>query len=339
MRAKKQNQILKIVLVACAILILGLSVAVATTVAKNKSGLSAEASLSNDYESVEQALESEQEARSQEAASYEQQLAEQSAAHESNEARLNQTIADLNKQISIKHSLAAATAATTQKPPTPSVASTQKTPDLSGKTIYLTFDDGPSPRTPEILKILKANGVKATFFVINGGKYNAYMKDIVADGHAIGLHSFSHNYKTIYSSEAAYFTDLQKISDVVYQETGVRSEIMRFPGGGSNTVSRKYCSGIMSRLTKRVQEEGYVYFDWNLSSGDAAGGNVSANTIINNCRKVPSSKSVVVLMHDASAKRSTVEALPEVIAYYKAAGCRFAALDKTCATMHQKVAN
>ena len=110
---------------------------------------------------------------------------------------------------------------------------------------------------------------------------------------------------------------MQKISDVVYEQTGVRSYLIRFPGGSSNTVSRKYSKGIMTRLTKEVSSRGYVYFDWNVESGDAASNRVSAQTIINNCRKVPRNNAVIVLMHDASPKKSTVEALPAVIEYYK----------------------
>ena len=242
-------------------------------------------------------------------------------------------MADLNRQISIKR------AATTQPPVTQSPGVQTGTADLSGKTVYLTFDDGPSPRTPEILKILDQYGVKATFFVINGGKYNQYMKDIVNGGHSIALHSYSHNYSNIYASEENYFADLQKISDVVYEQTGVRSNLIRFPGGSSNTVSRKYSKGIMTRLTKEVAARGYVYFDWNVESGDAASNRVSAQTIINNCRKVPRNNAVIVLMHDASPKKSTVEALPAVIEYYKKAGCKFAALTTSSPVVHQRVLN
>ena len=258
------------------------------------------------YERLSEALGSEQSARAQEASSYQAQIDAQNEAHQSEKDALEQTIADLNRQISIKR------AATTQPPVTQSPDTRSRVREqqiFREKTVYLTFDDGPSPRTPEILKILDQYGVKATFFVINGGKYNQYMKDIVNGGHSIALHSYSHNYSNIYASEENYFADLQKISDVVYEQTGVRSNLIRFPGGSSNTVSRKYSKGIMTRLTKEVSSRGYVYFDWNVESGDAASNRVSAQTIINNCRKVPRNNAVIVLMHDASPKKSTVEAL------------------------------
>ncbi len=329
MRAVQQNKILRIILVAFAVLIVALSVSL--TVVSVKNNRLSEAA--GEYESLSGELDSAQAARSEEASSYQAQLDEQSKAFQSEKDALEQTISDLNRQISLKRST------TTTQPATQKPAVQTSTADLSGKTIYLTFDDGPSPRTPEILKILDQYGVKATFFVINGGKYNQYMKDIVNAGHTIALHSYSHSYSTVYASDENYFADLQKISDVVYEQTGVRTKLIRFPGGSSNTVSRKYAPGIMTRLTKEVSSRGYVYFDWNLSSGDASGGKVSAQTIINNCRKVPRSDSVIVLMHDASAKKTTVEALPAVIEYYKAAGCKFAALSESSPTAHQRVLN
>lgn len=338
MKAVKQNRILKGVLIACAAVILILSVALAVTAVKNKNFRANGDSAAQAYASLSEENASINEARAKEAESYQNQIQEQGAAFSSEKDALNQTIADLNKQISIKHASQAAEKATAPTP-SPAPAEQQGSTDLSAKTIYLTFDDGPSARTPEVLQILADNGVKATFFVKNGGKYNHYMQDIVAQGHTIALHTYSHDYASIYSSDEAYLSDLQQISDLVYNETGVRTNIMRFPGGSSNTKSKKYCQGIMTRMTQKVTEMGYLYYDWNLSSGDASGGTVPASTIINNCRKVPRNNTVIVLMHDAGDKRTTVEALPEVIAYYKAAGCNFAAIDANTPPIHQKVAN
>ena len=338
MKAVKQNSILKGVLIGCAAVILILSVVLAVTAVKNKNLRASGDSAAQAYASLSEENASINEARAKEAESYQKQIDEQNAMFSSEKDALNQTIADLNKQISIKRASQAAEKATTPAP-SPVPAEQQGSTDLSAKTIYLTFDDGPSARTPEVLQILADNGVKATFFVKNGGKYNHYMQDIVAQGHTIALHTYSHDYASIYSSDEAYLSDLQQISDLVYNETGVRTNIMRFPGGSSNTKSKKYCQGIMTRMTQKVTEMGYLYYDWNLSSGDASGGTVPASTIINNCRKVPRNNTVIVLMHDAGDKRTTVEALPEVIAYYKAAGCNFAAIDANTPPIHQKVAN
>ncbi|MGN0559962.1 MAG: polysaccharide deacetylase family protein [Candidatus Fimenecus sp.] len=336
MKAVKQNSILKVVLIGCAAVILILSVVLAVTAVKNKNLRASGDSAAQAYASLSEENASISEARAKEAESYQKQIDEQNAMFSSEKDALNQTIADLNKQISIKRASQAAEKATA---PSPVPAEQQGSTDLSAKTIYLTFDDGPSARTPEVLQILADNGVKATFFVKNGGKYNHYMQDIVAQGHTIALHTYTHSYSGIYASDEAYLNDLQQISDLVYNETGVRTNIMRFPGGSSNTVSKKYNPGIMTRMTQKVTEMGYLYYDWNLSSGDASGGTVPASTIINNCRKVPRNNTVIVLMHDAGDKRTTVEALPEVIAYYKAAGCNFAAIDANTPPIHQKVAN
>lgn len=193
------------------------------------------------------------------------------------------------------------------------------------KTVYLTFDDGPCSLTPEILDILDEYNVKATFFVVNG-KYNSVMKDIVDRGHKIGLHCYKHVYSEVYASDEAYFKDLQKISDVVEKETGVKADIIRFPGGGSNTVSKKYSKGIMTRLTKSVVEKGYAYFDWNCYNGDADGVK-SVTQQVQNCSQFPkNAKNIVVLMHDN--KEATVKALPKIIEYYKSCGMTFGVLDK-----------
>lgn len=193
------------------------------------------------------------------------------------------------------------------------------------KTVYLTFDDGPCQFTPEILDILDKYNVKATFFVVNG-KYNGVMKDIVDRGHKIGLHCYKHVYSEIYDSDEAYFKDLQKISDVVKKETGVEADIIRFPGGGSNTISKKYSKGIMTRLTKSVVEKGYAYFDWNCYNGDADGVK-SVTKQVQNCSQFPKdAKKIVVLMHDN--KEATIKALPKIIEYYKSCGMTFGVLEK-----------
>jgi peptidoglycan/xylan/chitin deacetylase (PgdA/CDA1 family) len=193
------------------------------------------------------------------------------------------------------------------------------------KTVYLTFDDGPCQFTTEILDILDKYNVKATFFVVNG-KYNSVMKDIVDRGHQIGLHCYKHVYSEIYASDEAYYKDLKKISDVVEKETGVKADIIRFPGGGSNTVSKKYSKGIMTRLTKSVTEKGYTYFDWNCYNGDADGVK-SVVKQVENCSQFPKdAKNIVVLMHDN--KEATVKALPIIIEYYKSCGMTFGVLQK-----------
>lgn len=205
------------------------------------------------------------------------------------------------------------------------------------KIVYLTFDDGPSGNTGKVLDILDRYGVKATFFVVWNAYYADMYAEIVARGHAIGLHSYTHNYSEIYRSADAYFADLQRISDAVYERTGVRTKLMRFPGGSSNTVSRNYCRGIMTYLTREVENRGYVYFDWNAANGDAMGYSLSVSEMVNMAKST--ADRVVVLQHDAAPKYSTVTALPYIIEYYLNNGYYFLPLNENSFTAHHAVAN
>lgn len=336
-KLKKKENIIRILICVMAILIISLSIAIVVISHKQKSVQTANYNVGNSLVAAQDELSSlrdEASRKNDEAASYSQSAQEQDSAFASERDELSKKISELNKQIAFKK------AQQTSGPAQPTPKPVPQTPsaDGSNKTVYLTFDDGPSPNTLEILRILEENGVKATFFVING-KHNDYMKNIVNSGNAIGLHTYSHDYSSIYSSETAYYNDLQAISDVVYNETGVRADIMRFPGGSSNTVSRKYCEGIMSRVSVGVVDKGYKYFDWNLSSGDANKNGYPKENIIENCKKLPKSNTVIVLMHDSAAKKTTVEALPEVIAYYKSIGCSFGVITSSTPAIHQKVAN
>ena len=211
---------------------------------------------------------------------------------------------------------------------------------IPGGKAYLTFDDGPSSQTIKILDILDEYDAKATFFVIYSSKYKDLYKEIIDRGHTIALHSYTHDYKTIYSSEDAYFKDLTKLSDYVYEQCGVRSNIIRFPGGGSNTVSRKYCSGIMSRLANDVHERGYKYYDWNASSGDAEGNHIAASKLVANTKRETGNRpSVMLLLHDAEAKDTTAQALPEICEFYKSRGYKMVGIDENTEEVHHKVNN
>lgn len=224
----------------------------------------------------------------------------------------------------------------------PSADPQPRVPDggSSGKTVYLTFDDGPSRNTPKVLEVLRKYGVKGTFFVIDGKGYNKYMKDIVNEGHAIGLHSETHDYRKVYTSLGAYMKDLSDISEIVKKETGVDSRIIRFPGGSSNTVSKRYCKGIISKAAEKVHSMGYEYFDWNCDSGDAAGNNVPVEKLVQNVKTSnPGTSRVVVLMHDAGNKSTTPQALPQIIEYFKSKGYSFGVLTEKVTPVHHKIAN
>ena len=209
---------------------------------------------------------------------------------------------------------------------------------------YLTFDDGPSKTvTYSILDTLDRYNVKATFFVTGTGYTDGYV-DIVKRGHTIGLHTNTHEW-SIYKSTEAYFNDLQKVSDKVYEKTLIRSKIIRFPGGSSNTVSRKQCKGIMTTLTKMVEEKGYNYIDWNVDSTDALNNNRTKEDILNSVLKYcldkngKPQKEICVLMHDTGAKKATAEALPEIIEGLSKLGYTFKALDINSNGFHHDVNN
>ncbi|MBO5375391.1 MAG: DUF5011 domain-containing protein [Bacilli bacterium] len=207
--------------------------------------------------------------------------------------------------------------------------------------IYLTFDDGPSSSiTPQILEILKEKDVKATFFVINkSDSLNYLIKQAHDEGHTIALHSMTHNYKKIYSSKEGYFDDLNQISNKVEKITGVKSQIIRFPGGGSNTISKRYSKGIMKILTREVLNKGYHYFDWNIDSGDAGNSKTSDDVYKNVVNNLSKNRANVVLLHDFENNYKTLNALSDIIDYGKANGYKFLAIDMTTAMVRHSVKN
>jgi len=187
------------------------------------------------------------------------------------------------------------------------------------KVVYLTFDDGPAKYTPAILDILTEYDVPATFFVVGNTPYTHYISDIAENSHAIGLHSYSHNFGQIYSSMQAFFDDLQKIDDIVYELAGIRSKVMRFPGGSSARAGG--AQRIMGELKKELHDRGYQYFDWNCDSSDKRGAK-TASAAMRQIKLVDDNEEVViVLMHDTQA--ITVEYLPLVIEYFRGLGYEF----------------
>ena len=198
------------------------------------------------------------------------------------------------------------------------------------KIVYLTFDDGPSQNTDRILKILKKYNAKATFFVTGcHQEYNQYIID---------LHSYLHEYQDIYSSKDAYFKDLKKIKQMVKQLIGIQVHYIRFPGGSSNRISKNYCHGIMSQLTREVIKQGYQYYDWNGDTTDASGDHIPTATIIKQATS-ETHQNIVLLAHDTDAKDTTVAALPSIIQYYKEKGYQFLGIDDESYYVHHDIQN
>lgn len=206
------------------------------------------------------------------------------------------------------------------------------------KVVYLTFDDGPSKYTPEVLKILEKYNCKATFFITGmNASYRKYIKVAHDQGHTIGLHTYSHNYSKVYASVDAYFKDLEKIGQLAKEYIGFVPKYIRFPGGGSNTISARYTKGIMTKLTKMVEEKGYKYYDWNAENGDGYS-KMSQSEMLKRAT-TSSANQIMILMHDANGKQNTVDILPKVIEHYQKRGYTFKAIDDSSIVPHQRVNN
>ena len=206
----------------------------------------------------------------------------------------------------------------------------------SGKIVYLTFDDGPGEYTSKLLDILSKYNVKATFFTVGSGHPDLLKAEADA-GHSIGIHSATHDYSKIYASEDAFFADLRKQQDTIENATGIRTTLVRFPGGSSNTVSKSYCSGIMTKLTKDLTDMGYQYFDWNVTSGDA-GETTSTSVVVQNVISGIQQHDVsIVLQHDI--KGFSVNAVEQIIQWGLAHGYTFLPLTAESPTAHHGVNN
>lgn len=207
----------------------------------------------------------------------------------------------------------------------------------NGKKVYLTFDDGPSVYTDEILDILKENDVKATFFCVyndDESVWPAYSR-IVEEGHTLAMHSYSHVYDTVYASKESFMEDVTEIHDFLYEQTGIDCNFYRFPGGSSNTVSKV---GVQELITY-LDSEGIVYFDWNALSGDAVDSSLSSQQLNENImgyvRK--NAGDSVVLMHDLKNGHPTVEGLQGLIDTLRAEGYEICPIDEdTVPVQHVK---
>jgi peptidoglycan/xylan/chitin deacetylase (PgdA/CDA1 family) len=196
------------------------------------------------------------------------------------------------------------------------------------KIAYLTFDDGPSDNTVKILDTLKENNIKATFFVNGHPERKEIYQRIVNEGHVIGNHTYSHDYAALYKTIDGFMNDKQKLDDFLYGITGVKPQILRFPGGSNNQVSYNYGgTDFMDRVTKYIKQSGIKYFDWNVSSTDASVTTQDEDTIISEVLKgAKNKKQAIILMHDSNPKTTTALALPAIIKGLKEQGFKFSTL-------------
>jgi len=201
------------------------------------------------------------------------------------------------------------------------------------KVVYLTFDDGPSKHTPEVLSILKREGVTATFFLLGQQveRQPELVKQIVAEGHAIGNHTYNHVYRELYGGFRNFADQIMRTDDAIFQAAGIRTTLVRAPGGTYANFDQGYFDA--------MKAAGYKVHDWNVDSGDSKRVGVPASEIIANIRASKIANTLNVLMHDSSGHAETVKALPSIIAYYKQLGYSFAALSDGVDPMQFKVAS
>lgn len=208
----------------------------------------------------------------------------------------------------------------------------------NGKIIYLTFDDGPSEHTPRLLDVLDKYHVKVTFFVVGTSDYIDTVKDIVRRGHTIGAHSISHNYKKIYSDDRVFMDELYETQKIIYDLTGIKTYLMRFPGGSSNTISRNYSKNVMTRLTAAVEQQGFTYFDWDVDSGDTDRVASTPGEIFHNITtRIQDYEFATILQHDI--KGYSVDAVESVILWGLENGYTFDALSETGYVAHHELNN
>ncbi len=186
-----------------------------------------------------------------------------------------------------------------------------------GKIVYLTFDDGPSKHTPEVLDLLKKEGIQATFFVTGQqvDNYPDIAKRIVEEGHAIGNHTYNHVYEQLYGGFGAFAEQVMQTDESIYQATGVRTPLFRAPGGTYTNFDRGYFEA--------MKEAGYIVHDWNVDSGDSKRRGVPASEIVANVKASKLADVLNVLLHDSGGHEASVKALPEIIRYYKQLGYAF----------------
>jgi peptidoglycan/xylan/chitin deacetylase (PgdA/CDA1 family) len=202
-----------------------------------------------------------------------------------------------------------------------SAAKPEKQAEKKRKTVYLTFDDGPSAVTPKVLEILRQKGIKGTFFVL--GEQAESRPELInsmwEQGHAIGNHTYNHNYQNLYSKFTEFWSQIKHTEEIVREITGQRPQLVRAPGGTFGHFDRTYFD--------LLQQAGYAVVDWDVDSGDSRRRGVPAAEILQASVQDTTSSELVVLLHDGAGHEESAKALPGIIERFKAAGYTFDVLD------------
>lgn len=206
--------------------------------------------------------------------------------------------------------------------------------------ICLTFDDGPSSVTPEVLDVLKENNIKATFFILDYSEQSKSMiQRIIDEGHTLAIHGMSHDYSKIYASAEATLENFTSLQKKIKKDFNYDVKYVRFPGGASNTISRNYCEGVMTEAVKKVQEESLEYYDWNVDVDDAGSARTPSEIYNNFVDGILPGVENIVLMHDGEGHMPTAKALQEIINYAKENGYVFTAISKNTTPAKHSVNN
>nr|WP_272507419.1 polysaccharide deacetylase family protein [Clostridium aestuarii] len=220
---------------------------------------------------------------------------------------------------------------------------TLHTPPTYPKEVYLTFDDGPSiNNTKKIVNILNENGVKATFFIIGtlAEENSQVFEKLKKSNMCIACHTYSHDYKTIYKNPESYIEDLQKCNKLIQNATSKKAvPYIRIPGGAYNKVSSQYT---MEKIRDTLRRKNINYVGWNVCANDALGKNVPAykikNNVMDQTKKISKNTDIIVLlMHDSYYKKTTVDALPDIIKFYKEEGYLFKTFDEISPCEYQEL--
>lgn len=194
------------------------------------------------------------------------------------------------------------------------------------KMAYISFDDGPSYITSDILKTLEDNNAKATFFILGctiTTEGEACLKEMVKQGHTIGIHTYSHNYKDIYSSVEAFLDDFYRDYLLIYETTGIKVNIFRFPWGSYNTYNKRIRNDLIAEMKRR----GFTYYDWNISAEDSVGYPTEYRIKNNILKELDRFNNPIILMHDSSVNKITAKTLPDLLKSMKEKGYDFDTLD------------
>ena len=206
--------------------------------------------------------------------------------------------------------------------------------------ICLTFDDGPSSVTPEVLDVLKENNIKATFFILDYSEQSKSMiQRIIDEGRTLAIHGMSHDYSKIYASAEATLENFTSLQKKIKKDFNYDVKYVRFPGGASNTISRNYCEGVMTEAVKKVQEESLEYYDWNVDVDDAGSARTPSEIYNNFVDGILPGVENIVLMHDGEGHMPTAKALQEIINYAKENGYVFTAISENTTPAKHSVNN